>query len=117
MKTQTKKTLSESSYWLLCKVLVLNFVTDYDELSFDLTPAFNIPSNRIITRSSIPATDDNNNVDVETFIAINGETAAKASVDVVSDPEDAASNNLTDKVTEEKDEGDDSLPVVKETGQ
>ena len=56
-------------------------------------------------------------MDVETFIAVNGETAAKASVDVVSDPEDAASNNLNDKVTEEKDEGDDSLPVVKEPGQ
>ena len=97
--------------------MYLNFLTDFDELSFDRTLAFNVPSNQIITQSSAPTTDEYNKVDVESFIAVYGETVAKASVDVVSDPEDAASNNLNDKVTEEKDEGDDSLPVVKEPGQ
>ena len=39
---------------------------------------------------------------------------AEDTVEVVGDPQDVASDNLNNKVTKEKDEGDDSLPVVSE---
>ena len=44
---------------------------------------------------------------------MNDETA-EDTVEVVGDPQDVASDNLNNKVTKEKDEGDDSLPVVSE---
>ena len=44
---------------------------------------------------------------------MNDETA-EDTVKVVGDPQDVASDNLNNKVTKEKDEGDDSLPVVSE---
>ena len=42
---------------------------------------------------------------------------AKASVDVVEDSKDITGDNLEDKVNKERDERDESLPVVKEPGQ
>ena len=44
---------------------------------------------------------------------MNDETA-EDTVKVVGDPQDVASDNLNNKVTKEKDEGDDSLPVESE---
>ena len=53
-------------------------------------------------------------MDVESFIAVYDETEATATVEVVENSKNMASDNLEDKVTKEKDEEDDSLTVVSE---
>ena len=59
--------------------------------------------------------DEYNKVDIESFIAVYGETVAKASVDVVEDSKDITGDNLEDKVNNERNERDDSYTSSVET--
>ena len=47
-------------------------------------------------------TDEHSKVDVESFIAVNDKTEAEAGVDIVEDLEDILSDNLEDKVNDER---------------